>query len=474
MKKIKIKSKENKIWIEKLQSIKKLGHRLASRRDFLGQGLIAFSAVSFFPWRKALGGFESGFETDPLPFMVFDMAGGAALPGNFLVGKTAIPEEGLLSSYNTLGWDPREAGGLNRDFGLPMSAKYSKILQGILENTSPAVRPNFKMGSFCHFAQDDTASNRLNASSLILKSGLRGKLITNGLGTTDSFSGGQSSQVLYDPNLRPIFVRNVSDVIRSAHFGGSSFQDFSESKVRSLIQGEISLRDQQISEYLGGPEGEEFENLTKAAYGKSLDLINSVDGLDPRENPITRAVYGIDANSDPSAVNTVVSALSLNTINGTSGPSVWALGGCDYHTGNQTEGDGKDHEMGVQLGRSVELAYRLKKPFFFQLLTDGGVSSSPGTRNWAGDSGIRCMTIIGYFNPIAAPEMLRQQVGYYTDGQGAERTTLIGNDPALVGYAVLANYLNVQGRLSEFANLAPGIFPTATQLRSVLLFKGKT
>ena len=121
-------------------------HRLVTRRDFLSHGLISFGAWAAVPsvlgigMQKALAADCGGGAVSSMtPFMVFDMAGGASLPGNFLVGKQGGPQD-LLASYSQLGWNPRESGGLNTDFGLPMSAKYSKMLAGILKNSSAEER----------------------------------------------------------------------------------------------------------------------------------------------------------------------------------------------------------------------------------------------------------------------------------------------------------------------------------------------
>lgn len=451
-------------------------HPLVTRRDFLAQGLIAFSATVALPSAFGQGLRAAAIECgggDSIsamsPFMVFDMAGGAALPANFLVGKEGGPED-LLSSYDKIGWNPKESGSLNKDFGLPMSAKYSKVLAGILANSSAEARRNLRMGAFCHFAQDDTSGNKLNAASLVLQSGFRGQLVSNGIGLVDSVSGGNSAPVMANIALKPTIVRSITDVLGATNYGGQALSNFKIQQKKSLAQSALNLNKIQAQDYVNQPDGQTLADLSQCAYEKSLSFLQSAEGLDPRLDATTRAVYGLQQDSGPGDMNAVAATLAMNTIKANSGPSVWTLGGCDYHDGTQETGDAKDMEMGVQIGRAVELAHRLQRPLFFQLLTDGGCDATQGTRSWRGDSGDKCMTVIGYYNPKAAPRMLKYQVGHFTDGQGAERSTLIGSEPALVGYAVLANYLHVHGKLSDFRTLAPGVFPTEAQLRSVLLF----
>ncbi len=453
-------------------------HPLVTRRDFLSHGLLAFSAISAAPtflggsnaWAAAAGmcGGATGGST-ALPFLAFDMAGGASLPGNFLVGKRGGAED-LLSSYGTLGWNPRESGALNKDFGLPMSAKYSKLLAGIMQTASAGARANLRMGSFCHTAQFDSSSNELNAGTLVLKSGTRGTYITNGTGSEDSVTGGNSSGPQQSATFKPTFVRSVGDLLSSTNFGGASFTGIDVAKIKSLAQGAVELGEVQKEAFMGMAGGKTLADGSVCAYSKSLDFLAGVQGLDPRQDGIAAGVYGINAGSAPDDMNVVAASVVMNSVNGFAGPGTWSLGGCDYHTGDQATGDGKDLEMGLQMGKAIELAFQMKKPLFFQLITDGGNSAQEGTRNWSADSGERTMTVIGFFDPKGPPEMIRSQVGQFTDGQGADPASVIGGNPTLVAYAAFANYLSVTGRLGEFSTYAPGVFTGTDELKKVLIF----
>src|SRR4051812_27739114 len=89
-----------------------------------------------------------------VPFLVFDLAGGAGLPANFLVGKKAGPYD-LLSSYNQLGWSPRKSGAVDNRFGLPMANKdISKVLAGMLSVMSENAQANLRMASILNISQD--------------------------------------------------------------------------------------------------------------------------------------------------------------------------------------------------------------------------------------------------------------------------------------------------------------------------------
>ena len=157
-----------------------------TRRDFLKYGLIPFAGYALAPSflgqilfqnaAKAAGvnpqdaslcgaAGESGY----LPFLVFDLEGGAGLPGNFLVGKTGGPSD-LIKDYSTLGWNPRNSNAIDERFGLPMAGNnVSRMLAGILQTAKPENLAKLLMGSFLHFSQDDTSVNRTSALTLVAR-----------------------------------------------------------------------------------------------------------------------------------------------------------------------------------------------------------------------------------------------------------------------------------------------------------------
>ncbi|MGE3975432.1 MAG: hypothetical protein AB7F59_12985, partial [Bdellovibrionales bacterium] len=200
------------------------------------------------------------------------------------------------------------------------------------------------------------------------------------------------------------------------------------------------------------------------------DIITKGGDVDPRLSPVCQPIFGINAQTAPNAPNAIVATVILNSIVKNTGPGCIRIGGCDYHDGTQTTGDAKDLETGQYIGRAIEVAHRLKKPFVFQLLTDGGVYSRDGSRMWQGDAGDKSMTVLGYYNPTRAPEMRRLQVGHYTNGQGADRDVFFGGNTSLVAYAVFANYLQAMGKLGDFTKYVPADKFPRERLDEILLF----
>lgn len=451
-----------------------------TRRDFLSQGLIAFSATTFVPslmglLREAAWASECGPASakSSVPFLVFDCAGGAAFPANFLVGKQGGPED-LLTNYDRLGWNPRLTGAIDKAFGLPV-ANVSQIAAGIRAVASAEARARLRMGSFCHFAQDDTSSNPLSAVSLVVKGGYKGSTISAPLGSRNTVSGGNSQAALADPAVRPLFAGTVNDVIGAVGLGGEPFTKVTPDNLRKMLKSAGDMSVAQATKLETSEQGKTLKRLLTCSYEENQKLLGTTPAVDARQDATFQQLYGINAQTQPNVRNAVFGSLVMNTLKGVSGPSVLTIAGCDYHDNTQTTGDAKDLEIGTEIGRAVEAAHRLKVPLFFQLLTDGGVSNRAGSRVWVSDSGERCMTIIGYYNPVEAREPKRLQVGHYTEGQGADRTTLIGAAPFKVGCAVYANYLRLTAKPEEFEKefdrvVPKGTFQNLAELESLLIF----
>jgi hypothetical protein len=270
-----------------------------------------------------------------------------------------------------------------------------------------------------------------------------------------------------------VFIESIRDVLQSTSFGGAAFTGMSIKKFSALASGAVGLAGVQAKPFSASAKGKILSDASTCAYGKNKEFLSGVAGLDGRQDSDVQQVYNVSPNTADGDMTAVTATLAMNAITGLSGPATWTLGGCDYHTGDQATGDAKDLEMGTQIGLAVELAYRKKRPFFFQLLTDGGNTASSGTRNWSADSAETCMTVIGYYDPKGPPELIRQQVGQYTEGQGADPASVVGSDPELVAHAVFANYLNVIGRLGDFHTFAPTVFTNEGDLDKVLIFATK-
>lgn len=443
------------------------GHKpLTTRRDFLSHGLLGLMGYALLPKfgfaNQALSQKMGLSAAANIPFVAFDCAGGIGLPGNFLVGNIGGPTD-LISSYSSLGWNPR-VDAIDTQFGLPMAGNdISKIRQGMLATASADALSKLRMGSICVASVDDTSTNPLSALRLVSRGSQPGSLIASALGMRESRTGGNSVDPFEGDGYRPIQVNNCIDLATATGLGvafsgpvGESFKPLFRNAAKSLSHVQMSSLDARAQASI------------KKAY-EEFDTTVEQSMIDPRMTPDVAALYGFNAQTPPTDARAISASIVANVLSGFSGPGVITIPGCDYHNQGLTATEAKDLEVGQQIGRAVELAHRLKKPLFFQIFTDGGVGAITNTRLWDFDASGKSMMVIGYYNPNGAPPQRRIQVGHYTNGEGVERQTLVGNSPAKATYAVLANYLSASGRIEDFEVVAPGVFSTS-ELDSILIF----
>jgi len=449
--------------------------RPQNRRDFLRFGIISFSAtlisnniaVQLSSMGRALAQ-SQGTAQLPIPFLVFDMAGGAGLPGNFLVGNKGGSED-LLSSYSMIGWDPKKSGYDSR-FGVPMAkADISKVFQGITEEASPEAQANLKMTALCHASDDDTPTNPTSAALLVAKAqaafGVGGLRINQPLGMTANFSGGNSGIPVEDVNFRAKFVTSIEDITSSVSYG-KLFSDLLPNEVVKMNKALQKLSATQMKKLMNSDNNTQMQFFANKSYAELQAIGKTADSFGPRKNEIINAVYGLRGNNqnNPPANefrNDIAAAIVMHVLKGQSAPGILTLGGCDYHDGSSTTGDGKDLIMGRQIGRAVEAAYRLQKPLMFQLLTDGGVRAVENDRAWAADDRLKSMSVIGYYNPKEAPQQLATQIGHYENGQVVNQEGIFAGAPAdsakRAAYVTAINYLTVNGQEKLVDELSSGL-----------------
>ena len=217
--------------------------RPISRRDLLGQGLLSGLGLVTAPTflglfanpRRAAADLSPDLEAlkascgikslgaGKIPFICFDLAGGANIAGsNVLVGK----QDGQLDSLSTAGYSKLGLPGdmtpdsinpltgtsfINTDFGLGFHAS-SAMLQGIQEKAMG--RSAGINGAVIPARSDnDTGNNPHNPMYGIARAGADGSLLSL-IGSSSADSGGNSMApaMLIDPTIRPTKVDRPSDV----------------------------------------------------------------------------------------------------------------------------------------------------------------------------------------------------------------------------------------------------------------------
>ncbi|HBX42180.1 MAG TPA: general secretion pathway protein GspF, partial [Marinobacter adhaerens] len=207
-----------------------------TRREFIAQGLMAGSATVFGASlfslfgnpRMASAALSPDLQTlkescgialqgaGKIPFICFDLAGGANIAGsNVLMGKSGGQMDFLSTAgYNKLGLPgdmlPNDPAFVNTELGLAFHSD-SGFLRGILQSTSPGTRAATDGAIIAARSENDTGNNPHNPMYGIYKAGANGELLSL-VGSQSSESGGNSMapMSLINPEVRPTKIDRPS------------------------------------------------------------------------------------------------------------------------------------------------------------------------------------------------------------------------------------------------------------------------
>src|ERR1700674_747371 len=164
-----------------------------------------------------------------LPFICFDLAGGANLVGSEVLVGVQGGQRNFLSTagYGKLGVPgnmvPSSSANIDASLGLLWHAD-GAIKRGILSKaTTPATAAGTNGAVLCAMSQNDTQTNPHNPMYGIAMAGAQGLLLTL-VGTESSVSGGnsQAPMALINPSLQPTTISQPSDAIALVNTGGAT------------------------------------------------------------------------------------------------------------------------------------------------------------------------------------------------------------------------------------------------------------
>src|SRR5437868_7624320 len=164
-----------------------------------------------------------------LPFICFDLAGGANLVGSEVLVGVQGGQTNFLSTagYGKLGVPgnmvPSSSANIDASLGLLWHAD-GAIKRGILSKaTTPATATGTNGAVLCAMSQNDTQNNPHNPMYGIATAGAQGLLLTL-IGTESSVSGGnsQAPMALINPALQPTTISQPSDATALVNTGGAT------------------------------------------------------------------------------------------------------------------------------------------------------------------------------------------------------------------------------------------------------------
>ncbi|HIG43794.1 MAG: hypothetical protein ABGY96_30035 [bacterium] len=487
--------------------------RPVSRRDFIRQGFSLGSATVLGPSlfglfanpnqaKAALSGDlqllkqSCGLAVQgagKIPFICFDLAGGANIAGsNVLTGGRDGQFDFLSTSgYSKLGLpgdvippitNPQTATNdfINMDLGLAFHSD-SAYLRGILEKATAGTLAATNGAVVPARSENDTGNNPHNPMYAINRAGADGSLLTL-IGSRSSDSGGNSMAPadLIDLTVRPTKVDRASDVTGLVDVGDLvgllSQQD--AVAVMESIQRISDLKLTQVDSMI--TRDDVIKDLVRCGYVKSADLADRFGDpttLNPEIDPDIVGPSGIfstaEFNSESEFRKTA--AVMKLVVNGFSGAGCITMGGFDYHTGERGTGETRDLRAGRCMGACLEYAARVGVPLMMYVFSDGSVASNGriddtvegrGKGEWTGDNQSTAASFFLVYNPAGRPQLLgsdvleqarHQQLGWFrADGSVETASSPAANNVNLLVEMVALNYMALHGDQGNFGSLFPG------------------
>ncbi|EKF75837.1 twin-arginine translocation pathway signal [Alcanivorax hongdengensis A-11-3] len=483
-----------------------LGHGKAiSRREMLGRGLIsgaAFGSLGLFGLfsnpREAMAALSSdldGLKSDcgimaagagKIPFICFDLAGGANIAGsNVLVGGQGGQEDFLSAGgYSKLGLPGSQAPSsdpstVNRDLGLAFHSD-SAFLRGIREKAAAAMA-NTNGCVIPARSENDTANNPHNPLYGIFSAGADGELLSL-IGSRSSVSGGNSmspdSSII--ASARPTKVDRASDVTGLVDTGklvGLLDQEDAVAVMESIARISHKRIDRLNSGLTDSNRRDNLRNLLRCGYVEAADITDRYG--DPATlNPMLDAdIVGPGGIFSSSEINDrefekTASIMKL-VINGYAGAGCISMGGFDYHTGDRATGEQRDLRAGRCMGACLEYARRRGMPLMLYVFSDGSVASNGriddsvngrGKGEWTGDNSSTAASFFLVYNPNGRPALnsngssadQHQQLGWMRSDASVETAgTPAANNVNLLAQTVWLNYMALHDQLGQFSSTFP-------------------
>ncbi len=439
-----------------------------------------------------------------VPFICFDLAGGANLVGSEVLVGVQGGQANFLSTagYDKLGLPgsmvPSSSANIDSSLGLLFHAD-AAIKRGILSKaTTPATAAGTNGAVFCAMSQNDTQNNPHNPMYGIAMAGSKGSLLTL-IGTDSSVSGGnsQAPMALINPALQPTTISQPSDAtaLVPAPPGGGQQDPLSlavlESQARisggTTLQsgsGDTAAFTGALSMPGGGTPGVQLltdptqdaalKSQVRCAYVKSAHtaaLFSSPSALDPTQDPlITGGAAPIFTAADFSDNDVQKTATVMKLVlNGFAGAGTITLNGYDYHDGTRASGEDRNFKAGQMIGAVLEYAHRIGAPVMVYVFSDGSLNSTGmvdssvagrGKLGWQGDNSSVASTFFLAYSPKGRPQLRNgtagQQIGYFSsDGSVVSTSGPAANAVTQLVQLVILNYMGLMGTDSQFTTLFP-------------------
>ncbi len=494
--------------------------RPVTRRDFMAAGFLSSSAVligssallaGFTNPRAARAATLAQDISDlqaacniitngagKIPFICFDLAGGANLNGSEILiggaggqldflttagyGQLGLPGDMLPNSPNT-----GSASGNFIDTSLG-AAWHSDgaILRGIQSVASTAAMAGTNGTAIAAMSQNDTQGNPHNPMYGIYDAGADGSLLPL-IGTQASVSGGNSMApaALINLSVSPTVVTQSSDItglVNTGQLGTMFTGPTGPNDTVQVLESTIRLSGGNSANGFGGELGQVTTELNnpladtalktaaRCSYVKATVLVNEFGDpttLNPDIDPMIVGTSGIFTTAQYAQSNFKMTAAVMKmVVNGFAGAGTISLGGFDYHDGTRATGETRNFNAGQCIGACLEYAKRMAKPLMVYVFSDGSLSSTGmidtsaagrGKFGWQGDNSSVASTFFLVYSPNGRPTVnaaatTPNQIGSFTSGGAVNSSSSpAANAVNLLVNTVILNYMALHGLQGNFA-----------------------
>jgi hypothetical protein len=426
-----------------------------------------------------------------IPFICFDLAGGANFAGgNVIVGGPGGQRDALSTAgYAKLGLPPEilpfnpNANTVTGDFtdetfGLLFHSE-SAMLRGLLEKASDTA--GFVNGAVIPGRSDnDTGNNPHNPMYGIYKAGLRGQILQL-IGSENSMSGGNSlaPAMMIDPEIQPTKIDRPSDASGLVDVGDLKYLLDDTEDIVSVLESMKRITDFKldlVNTRIANPttEDQRLKDRFSCEYLRSADTLENFsnpDALNPEQDPNIVGPDGIftaeEFNNDREFRKTA-SVMKL-VIDGIAGCGTIEMGGYDYHGNSRVSTDQRDLRAGRCIGACLEYARRTATPLMIYVFSDGSLSANSSAEMvngvekfmWSSDNSSTACSFFLVYDPGGMPQLLddglsdpavHQQIGWMRSDASVETSaTPAANNVNLMVDMVLLNYMALHGEQGLFA-----------------------
>jgi hypothetical protein len=460
--------------------------RPVTRRQFLAQGFLTGAAAIAGPTLLGLFRSKEAYAqaldcsrpvvagAGRIPFIGFDLAGGANMAGSNVLGggpggqTDFLSDQGYLKMGLPQAINPRrDPAQIDTQLGLAFHAD-SAFLRGIIDKTTATTRQNVNGVLLVARSDNDTGNNPHNPIYGINKAGADGDLVTL-IGTRSSDSGGNSAvpMSMFDPTVRPTKVERPSDATGLVDTG-KLIQLLDQSDAATVMCAVERLSAMKLDRMT---EQAVVKDLIQGSYEATTDLVNTFGDptlLDPTLDPDIVGPILSAGELGQSEFRKTASVMKL-VVNGFAGAGTIEFGGYDYHTGDRSTGERKDFIAGQAMGAALEYAARRSQQLMLYVFSDGSVSSDGVIDNsgagrgkgvWRGDNSSTAASFILVYDPAGPPPLASptsQQIGWFrSDGSVDTGSSRVANNVPILAESVVLNYLALHDEVSRIDEVLPG------------------